>query len=278
MDSANTLRLALACIAACACSRVSREHVEGTPAMSVIIFRDSNGRVLTSADLQGFTGKVRWEVIGTDAVPIEAKRLHDAGRQAGGTGDYARAVDLLRASSARAPGWPYPVYDLAFTYLVMGQDAQSLAAYERVDAMAPRGFFTAKTAVDSLRKEAAGKLPKGIYLGYVGLEWVSAAEKQALASQLVQRCPEFAPGWKVFALQQGDDAAVLRAIERGLSASPDPETLGMLLINKAMRLNALGKRSEAKTILGTLALDPNVTLGTESLAKATLAGLIESER
>jgi hypothetical protein len=142
--------------------------------------------------------------------------------------------------------------------------------------MAPRGFFTAKTAVDSLRKEAAGKLPRGLYLSYLGLEWVSASEKQALASQFVQRHPEFAPGWKDFALQQVDHRAALDAIERGLAALPDPETLGLLLINKAIRLNALGKQSQAKTILGTLALDPNATLTTESLAKATLAPLVEN--
>jgi hypothetical protein len=71
-----------------------------------------------------------------------------------------------------------------------------------------------------------------------------------------------------------DDEASLSAIEQGLGGRPDPETLGILLINKAGILARRGDRDTAVTILGALALDPGSTLATEHLAKAALAGLI----
>jgi hypothetical protein len=49
----------------------------------------------------------------------------------------------------------------------------------------------------------------------------------------------------------------------------------MLLLNKALVANQLGDRAAAIAILGDLALDPASTLATETLAKATLAQVIE---
>ena len=48
----------------------------------------------------------------------------------------------------------------------------------------------------------------------------------------------------------------------------------MLLINRAMILHRRGDRDGAIKILGELALDPESTLGTETLAKATLAQVV----
>jgi hypothetical protein len=42
-------------------------------------------------------------------------RLHKQARQAGGAGDYKKAITLLERASSLAPAWPYPVYDAAFT-------------------------------------------------------------------------------------------------------------------------------------------------------------------
>jgi hypothetical protein len=49
----------------------------------------------------------------------------------------------------------------------------------------------------------------------------------------------------------------------------------MLLLNKALVANQRGDRGAAIAILGDLALDPGSTLATETLAKATLAQVIE---
>ena len=43
---------------------------------------------------------------------------------AGGAGDYKKAITLLERASSVAPEWPYPVYDMAFTYLLM-KDAEN---------------------------------------------------------------------------------------------------------------------------------------------------------
>ena len=63
------------------------------------------------------------------------------------------------------------------------------------------------------------------------------------------RFPGFAPAWKELAALLDDPGDRLRAIERGLAAGPDPETRGMLLLNKALVANQRGDRGAAIAIL-----------------------------
>lgn len=118
-----------------------------TPREAVIVhrlvFTDATGRELTTDDLAGFDGQVRWEVIGADAVPPEAAHLHRQARQAGEIGDYDRALRLLEQAHRLAPDWPYPLYDTAFTHLLGDDAVQAERYYAWVDRLAPRGFFTA---------------------------------------------------------------------------------------------------------------------------------------
>jgi len=86
---------------------------------SVIIFRGADGRTLTMDDLRGVSGTFRYEIVGDFKVPAEAESLHNQARQVGGSGDYPRAITLLEQARKLAPQWPYPVYDMAFTYLFM---------------------------------------------------------------------------------------------------------------------------------------------------------------
>lgn len=240
-----------------------------------VIFRDAKGRELTEADLAGFTGSFRWEVVGGDNIPEKAQELHRRGREAGEKGDHDRALELLAQASKEAPKWPYPVYDSAFTYLLKGDAEKAEQSYAAVDKLAPRGFFTAKTALDCLRREKAGDLRPGTYKLYVMLEWEKdEARKKFILEQMVKRFPKFPAACKDLALLQ-DDKAKLEMIETGLSHAPDGETRGILLINKALTLNGQGQRDEAVRILGELALDPSSTLATEHLAKATLASLVK---
>lgn len=88
--------------------------------------------------------------------------------------------------------------------------------------------------------------------------------------------PAFAPAWNELANLLDDPSARLRAVERGLAASPDDDTRGMLLIRRAIALHACGQADEAVRILGGPALDPAATLATESLAKYTLARLADA--
>jgi len=240
-----------------------------------LVFKDAAGRELTTKDLEGVSGKVRWEIIGAGAIPKEASRLHEEGRAAGGRGEYARALELLDRAHRLAPGWPYPVYDAAFTHLLQGDSAKAEERYAEVDRMAPRGFFTAKTSLDCLRREREGALPSGFCKAFASLEWVDdKAQKKATLEAIVAKFPAFPAAWKELSSLLEDDDARLRAIARGLEHNPDGETKGMLLSNKALILHRRGDRDGAIKILGELALDPQSTLSTEVLAKATLAQIV----
>jgi len=240
----------------------------------VVIFRAADGRTLTRADLRGLTGTFRYEILGKSNVPAEAESLHEQVRQAGEVGDYKKAITLLEQASSLAPAWPYPVYDMAFTYLLMKDPENARKNYRKTVELSPRGFFTAITALDTLDREAKGDLPAGTYLAYLSLEWMDDAGKKAdVVRRSVQRVQGFAPAWKELAIQADTDAERLAAIEKGLAANPDAETKGTLLINKALVLDRSGDHDGAVRLLGELALDPASTYATEHLAKVTLANV-----
>jgi tetratricopeptide (TPR) repeat protein len=258
-------------LGACGAERSGEEKPMGAR----LVFRDAAGRQLTTDDLQGVSGKVRWEVIGGGAIPAEASRLHAEGREAGGRGDYLRALNLLEQAHRLAPDWPYPVYDTAYTYLLQGNVTKAEEYYAEVDRMAPRGFFTAKTSLDCLRRERAGALFPGFCQAFAPLEWMDdKSGKRALLEGIVEKFPAFPPAWEELSSLLEDADARLRAITRGLEHDPDLETKGMLLINRALVLHRRDDRDGAVKILGELALDPQSTLSTEALAKATLAQVL----
>src|SRR5262249_4395306 len=156
---------------------------------------------------------------------------------------YAEAIALLTRAAAIAPDWPYPIYDRAFTYLLMKDYDQARIDYAQTIKMSPRGFFTALTAVDSLKKEKNGELPVGTYLLYISLEEeADRSRKLELVRMLVDKVPQFAPGWKELAILSTDKKERLAAIETGLAKKPDGETRGMLLLNKAIVLNQSGDK------------------------------------
>jgi len=184
----------------------------------VIIYRDSAGRTLTMEDLRGATGTFRYEIIGIRNVPPAARSLHEKAREAGGQGDYKKCLEFLNKASALAPGWPYPVYDRAYTYLLMRDYDSARRDYQETVRLSPRGFFTAITAVDTLEKEKIVELPIGTYLAYVSLEWIQdSVQKEKAVRQLVKDLPQLAPGWKELATLV-DDKERLLTIEKGLAA------------------------------------------------------------
>lgn len=171
--------------------------------------------------------------------------------------------------------WPFPLYDIAYTYLLMQDFPNAELHYRKVLELAPRGFFTAITALDTLAREQAGEFPEGIYLAYMQLEWIfDPVQKAETMEQFMSKIPGFAPIWEAFAQLCEDDVQKLEAIENGLAARPDAETRGMLL-NKALTLYHGGRQKEGLNMLGELALDPESTLSTEQLAKVTLANLLQ---
>ncbi|MCR9141631.1 MAG: hypothetical protein NXI24_05205 [bacterium] len=240
-----------------------------------IIFRSEDGRVITREELAGVSGTIHYEIPGDDRVPDAVRDLHEQARQAGGAGDYGRAEELLRLAMEGAPTWPYPPYDLAFTYLLQDDAEQALRYYQETDRLAPRGFFTTKTAVDTLGKEAAGAFPPGLYRAYVQLEWIDDRQQQIeFLVQLTEQVPLFAPAWKDLAGHLDDQSERLAALETGLSHSPDATTKSMLLVNRGLALDQLGRREEAIATLGAVALDEDTAPDARHLAKFALQSIV----
>jgi tetratricopeptide (TPR) repeat protein len=241
---------------------------------AMIVFRAADGRTLTMDELSKIGGTFQYEILGTSNIPAEARRLHQQAREAGGSGDYKNAIALLQRASILAPTWPYPVYDLAYTYLLMKDVDNARKFYRKTVELAPRGFFTAITALDALDREAKGDLPPGTYLTYLSLEWIDdPAKKEAVIHQMVKRIPKFAPIWREQAMFAQTDAEKLVDIDNGLAANPDSETKGILQINRALIIDRGGDHAGAVRMLGELALDPASTYATEHLARVTLANV-----
>lgn len=243
---------------------------------SEIIFKTDDGKTLTTNDLKRVDGSVNWEITTGPTIPQQAREHHNKGRAHGQQGDHKKAIACFEKAMNIAPDWPYPYYDLAFTYLLNNQPKEAYEYYKKVDSLSPRGFFTTKTAVHYLGKEQKGELPEGIYLYYLSHEWTENPQEQLeIMENIIGKFPSFAPAWQKRAGLEENPSNALDMLEKGLSADPDPETKGFLLINKAITLANTGRQAEAIEILGELALNPESPLDIEVLSKKTLAMLVD---
>ena len=218
-------------------------------------------------------GDVSYQVLGGRPVPPKAEELHREARTKGESGEYASAIALLKQAAEIAPDWPYPRYDMAYTYLLQGDTTNALLNYRETDRLEPKGFFTTKTALWTLEREDNGVFPKGTYLAYVSLEWLDPGKKQGTIEWMTTNVPTFAPAWKEMALLVQPADQRLQLIERALSLDPDPETYGICMLNKAALLSSAGKISEAKQMAEALVTNASSTLGTKALANEFLKTL-----
>ena len=241
-----------------------------------VIFTNTEGRTLTDADVRRAKVMADWEVEAQWTIPKRAIALHAKGRDLAKKGEYALAIPPLEQAAEAAPHWAAPLYDAGFTYLLQRDTPKALQAYEQALAIAPRGFFTVITAVDTLKKEVNGELPQGTYLKYLSLDWSDDVErKQQLEDELLAAAPNYAPAWKAKALLEPDDAKRLELLEKGLAANPDADIQGFLLVEKALVLVRKGQQAQAVEILGNLALDRQTPSRVELLAKTTLADILD---
>lgn len=218
----------------------------------MIAFRGADGRTLTLEEIKKAPGEYRFEILGDFKVPAEAEKLHKQAREAGGRNDLKLTISLLNKASKLAPQWPYPIYDRAYAHLLLGEFGAALRDYQKTVALAPRGFWTAITAVDILTREKNEEFPLGTYLYYLSVEWENDMDKKvSMLVGMVNRLPRFAPAWKDLATFAAQDSQKLEFIENGLSANPDAEMRGGLLILKASTLNHQGHHEEAVQILGS---------------------------
>lgn len=241
---------------------------------NAIVFKDSSGNILSEADLSNVTGNVNYEIKADQYVNSKARSLHDEARSFGQSGKYDLAINRLEQAMQIQPNWAYPIYDLAFTYLLKGDYRNALKYYIQTDSVEPKGFFTAKTAIYALEGEKAGKFPKGMYLSYLQIEWADDTNKKLeIAKAITEKFPGFAPAWKEIAILTDDRQEKHTAIEHGLSLKADSETKGILLINRALALNENGKKEQAIQVLGSYIFSPDATTGNTELAKFTLKSI-----
>ena len=244
-----------------------------------LIFEDAKGNKIFLSDLKGATGEYNWQIMDEQNISPQAKQLHQEARQHGGKGEYDLAIRKLKEAHQLAPDWTYPVYDLSYTYLLQQDFTNALKYYGMTDEMAPRGFFTAKTAHWSLKHEQEGKFQEGLYLAFMQIEWMNSdEEKLQVAKAISAKFPTFAPAWKIIAGKSDDLTERLEAIQKGLAADPDAETRGMLLINQALVKDIQGQNNEAKTILGQLIFDESTTLANVEMAKFVLSTMAKENK
>jgi tetratricopeptide (TPR) repeat protein len=206
--------------------------------------------------------------VSEDDVPAEAVAAHEEGRRLGAKGRHKKALAAFARAAELAPDWPYPPYDAAFTHLLMSDHAAALAAYEQVDRLAPRGFFTSKTAVWALRQEEAGRFRRGTYRDFLAIDDQPSPKRAArIAKRLLDRYPDYAPAALRLANLTGDGDERLRLLDAGLAADPDAATLGMLRLNRSAALRELGRTDEADGELEALLAMPDLTPATATLAQ-----------
>ncbi|WP_326984058.1 hypothetical protein VUJ46_05805 [Chryseobacterium sp. MYb264] len=246
------------------------------PFQNDIVFKDKYGNTISKSELQNTTGKVKYEIMRNQNIDATAKKLHNEARELGQSGKYYLSIKKLEQAIKIQPDWAYPIYDLAYTYLLKGDFENALKFYKKTNELEPKGFFTAKTALYTLEGEQSGKFPKGLYMAYMQIEWTDDANKKLeIAKTLTEKVPDFAPAWKELANLLNDNTEKLNSIEQGLSKNPDADTKGILEINKAIILSNSGKIEEAKNILGGIISSPYSTISNIELAKFTLKSVSE---
>ena len=144
--------------------------------------------------------------------------------------------------------------------------------------MSPRGFYTAREAVDytareadTLRREQAGAFPRGLYAALAAVEHMPEERQRPALELIVEQTPSCAPGWSRYSNFVRDGSERLSVIERRLAARPDPDTWGSLTVKKAMMLSKFGQTDRALEILEPLAASVGDSLSTNAAAYLALA-------
>ncbi|HZI08570.1 MAG TPA: tetratricopeptide repeat protein [Archangium sp.] len=203
---------------------------------------------------------------------LEAMKIHAQGRVSGESGNFPLALQQFQKASELAPKWPQPVYDIALTHLLAGDVPQALAVYARVDQLAPEGFSDTKRVMECLRREQAGRIPKGTFRKFIdAMRSREQDELEKKLEQLTRTAPTFYPAWREFAPFGKDVPEQLRRLEKGLALQPDPQSQGEMLVYKANLLRRAGKEEEARKLLQSLVEDPKSLPGTVTAAKEALS-------
>ena len=190
---------------------------------------------------------------------MDAQTLHQQGRQAGEQGDYALALQFFEKAHNADPAWPYPLYDMAFTYLLQSDFEKAHEYYKKVDELSPRGFYTVKTALWTLAREQSGEYAKGLYTAYIKLEWIPENQRLSILQQMLEHYPSFTPAYKAMINLYNDPDKRLELINKGLAQDADDETYCTLVVHKALILKYGGQPEAAHSLLEELLAAPRCT-------------------
>ena len=198
---------------------------------------------------------------------MDAQTLHQQGRQAGEQGDLALALQFFQKAHEADPEWPYPLYDMAFTYLLQDEVEKAYEYYKKVDERAPKGFFTVKTALWTLEREQNGDYAKGLYTAYTKLEWIPENQRLSVLQQMLDRYPSFTPAYKSMINLFNDPDKRLELINAGLAQDADDETYCTLVVHKALIWKYGGHPADAESLLKNLLNSPRCTSAGKAMAE-----------
>lgn len=238
-----------------------------------MILYSADGSPLTWEQMQVYNGRLRWEIINDTNVTTEARAMLEKGRRLGASGDYQGALELFNKAHEAAPGWEYPVYEEAYTHLLMGDIESARKSYNRVNQIAPHGFFNSQQASVCLKREADGEIPVGTYRKILMLDGANPGAARSVARGIVFDHPDYAAGWERVAFFTEDSKKALDAVEKGLAANPDPFTRDSLNFRKAVIAGNDGDTAGAVRMLERQLKDPDLTVAVEAQIKILLPGL-----
>ncbi len=241
-----------------------------------VVYRSNDGRELSKAEIRAMQPRTIRDFLLLDRATPEADSLLREARQLGNANDLQACLKLISDAAALAPEWPQPFYDAAYTYLVNGDWESALFYYEKVDKLAPDGYLSTKAAAHTLKKELDSKLPEGFYRDFISIEQQRDPKQQEQeVRDLTGLVPNFGPAWRLLASLLPDPQARIAVIERGVTADCDPETLGLLRVNKAVALGQLGREEDAIQLLGDIMFDEATTGLTYAMASSTLKQAVQ---
>lgn len=204
-------------------------------------------------------------------IPEQAMQLHSQGRMRGEEGQFEEALKLFKQAQEAAPSWLMPLYDTGYTYVLMGDSAKALAAYEQVDQLAPQGFSQSKKMLDSLRREQDGRVPKGTLREFFEIQRLrDFAEVKRRLEALTKKAPKFVLAWQDLAMSAEDPAQGAKLVEKTLALEPDVETRGELLVHKGVLMHRRGDVAGARKQLQSVIDDPTLLPSAHALAREML--------
>ena len=94
---------------------------------------------------------------------------------------------------------------------------------------------------------------------------------------MVQNVPKFAPAWRDLGMLIANPEQAMQAVQNGVAANPDPDTLGTLLVKMSLIFHGRGDEEAALELSGNLALQPTSTCATRCSALHALRHMTKSK-